>query len=90
MTTQRDGRAAPRLRTQQAIAARYGKPWREAIRLLYADHDSMEVVGTILGVTKPTLYRWIRPAQWAEWKAQNRAATIEYLTNPARALLDEE
>ena len=89
MTTQRDGRAAPRIRTQQAIAARYGKPWREVIRLLYEYHDNMEVVGAALGVTKPTLYRWISRTQWTEWKAQNRAATVEYLKNPARALLDD-
>lgn len=90
MTTQRDGRAAPRIRTQQAIAALYGKPWLEVIRLLYEYHDSIEGVVTALGISKPTLYRWISREQLAEWKAQNRAATIEYLKNPARALLDEE
>jgi transcriptional regulator with PAS, ATPase and Fis domain len=90
MAEKQDRRSEPRLRTQQTIAARYGKPWREVIRLLYEYHDSMETVGSTLGVSKPTLYRWISKIQWAEWKQQNRAALTQYLKNPARALLDDE
>jgi DNA invertase Pin-like site-specific DNA recombinase len=90
MTTKEDGRAAPRIRNQEAIAARYGQPWREVVRLLYFHHDSIEGVVTALGISKPTLYRWINREQLAEWKRQHRAATIAYLKNPARALLDEE
>ena len=89
MTTKVDGRAAPRIRTQQAITARYGQPWREVVRILYIHHDSIEGVVTALGISKPTLYRWVSRKQLAEWKAQNRAATIAYLKNPARALLDD-
>ena len=89
MTTQEDGRAAPRIRTQQAITDRYGKPWREVIRLLYEYHDSVGGVAATLGLTKPLLYRWLSPTTFSEWKAQNRAATIEYLKNPARTLLDD-
>lgn len=89
VTTKADGRAAPKLRTQQAITARYGKPWREVVQLLYEYHDNIEAVAETLGVSKPLLYRWLSPTIFSEWKAQNRSATIEYLKNPARALLDD-
>jgi hypothetical protein len=89
MHKKQDRRAAPRIRTQQAITARYGKPWREVLRLLYEYHDSVEGVASAVSVSKPALYRWVGRKQWVEWKQQNRAAMIAYLKNPARALLDE-
>jgi hypothetical protein len=59
------------------------------IRLLYEYLDSIEAVAVTLGVSKPLLYRWLSPTIFSEWKAQNRAATVAYLKNPARALLDD-
>ena len=90
MATKQDRRTAPRIRTQQAITSRYGKPWLEVVRLLYQYHDSMEGVASAVGVSKPALYRWLGKRQWAKWKKQNRATTVAYLQNPARALLDDE
>ena len=89
VTTKADRRAEPRIRTQQATADRYGKPWREVIQLLYEYHDNIQVVAQTLGVSKPLLYRWLSPTIFSEWKAQNRAATVAYLKNHSRALLDD-
>ena len=88
VTTKADRRAEPRIRTQQAIADRYGKPWREVIRLLYEYHDSVGGVAATLGLTKPLLYRWLSPEIFSEWKAQNRAATVAPKES-RRALLDD-
>tara|TARA_R110000824_G_scaffold3953_10_gene18849 strand:- start:1227 stop:1496 length:270 start_codon:yes stop_codon:yes gene_type:complete len=84
-----DGRIERKLRSQDAITKKYGKPYTEVIRLMYEYHDNLDDVASELGITKPKIYRWCGKDTVSQWKKQNREALVAYLTNPAREILDD-
>ena len=85
-----DGRLARRVRSQDAITKKYGKPWKEVVRLYYAYHGNLDDVAADLNITKPTIYRWCGKDSVAQWKQEKRVRLMEYLTNPEREILYDQ